>query len=186
MVYRNQNYMTNKKIKADVDKNQKGYISQEEQKEENIVSTNNTFNVIFNEASYNAQLADPSSGLNKYYAKYPREDGIDAEGNPVHDLNSEIVGHSWEAAITASTDPAETSSFPWVVLNMDNFIGTAEIKYDGETKYTRTWDSERQFAIFSVPNNLGMTDYRLEWGTGATGEKELNPDLIEVIYTPAQ
>jgi len=37
MAYRNQNYMTNKKIKAAVDKNQKGYVDPNQQQEEEFV-----------------------------------------------------------------------------------------------------------------------------------------------------
>lgn len=48
MAYRNQNYMTNKKIKQEVDKNQKGYVDPEQQEEETPVFTP----VIYNFTSY--------------------------------------------------------------------------------------------------------------------------------------
>ena len=184
MAYRNQNYMTNKKIKAAVDKNQKGYIDPDAEQQEETPQVSGTFTVILDEASYNAALADSTNGLNKYYAKYPREDGIDAEGNPVRDLETEVVGHSWESAITAPTDPAETSSFPWIVLTLNDFTGTADFKYDGESKFV--WNLEnRQFGIASVPNDLNMTDYRLVWGTGATGKEEFDISKLDVVFTPA-
>lgn len=187
MAYRNQNYMTNKIIKETIDKNQKDYIdpNTEEQQEEPITQNNNKFDVIITEADYNKLLAESDNGLIRYYTKWPREDGIDSEGNPVHDLTTEVVGHSWESAMTAPTDPPETSSFPWIVLTLDNFTGTADFKYDGETKFS--WNlEERQYGIVSVPNDLNMTDYRLEWGTGATGKQTFDPSKLEVIFTLAQ
>lgn len=186
MVYKNQNFMTNKKIKADVDKNQKGYTESEPIAEETPqVVINNKYGVIISEATYNAELNDTDSGLSRYYNKYPREDAIDAEGKPIRDPDTEVAGHSWESAITAPTDPAETSSFPWIDIALNNFDGTMEIKYDGETKLSETILPKWSLWILSVPNDLGMTDYRLEWGTGNAGSKTFNPDLLEITFTPA-
>lgn len=186
MAYKNQNYMTNKKIKAAVDKNQKGYVDPEQsQEEEQIVQSNNKFDVILSENDYNKLLSEEDNGLIRYYNKWPREDGIDANGDPVRDLETEVVGHSWESAITAPTDPKETSTFPWVVLTLDNFTGTADFQYDGESKFI--WNLEnRQYGIASVPNDLNMTDYRLVWGTGEAGEQTFDPSKLEVIFTPTQ
>lgn len=252
MAYRNQNYMTNKKIKQEVDKNQKGYIPQQEESETPVVTYsfksygdkakeevlgNGTLSIIettetgftkfkiltndFNnsniinqeyymltdsdvisgiysntgntnpssvtaiksESDYNAELDNPNSALNKYYTKWPREDAIDADGKPIRDSNTEVAGHSWESAITAPTDPAETSTFPWVTLNMNDFTGTILVKYDDEL--VLTWNvEEKSFGILSVPADLGLTDYRLEWGTGAAGTETFNEELLEVIYIP--
>lgn len=186
MAYRNQNYMTNRLIKETVDKNQVGYVDPEVETEEEIpvVSSNNTYAVILDKAGYNEQLAEEDSGLNRYYTRWPREDGIDENGDPVHDLSTEVVGHSWESAMTAPTDPAETSTYPWIVLKLDDFVGTIEFKYDNVSKFTWNIEEARRYAIVSVPNDLGMTDYRLVWGTGATGTKTFNPELLEVIFTP--
>ena len=184
MAYRNQNYMTNKKIKAAVDKNQKNYISKEEPEIPIVPEINNTYGVILDKTSFENELNNADSGLSRYYNKYPREDGIDANGDPVRDPDTEIVGHSWESAITAPTDPKETSSFPWIDLAFNTFDGTMEIKYDGETKLTETVLPRYSLWIISVPNDLGMTDYRLEWGTGATGIKEFDPELLDIIFTP--
>lgn len=46
MAYRNQNYMVNKKIKAEIDKNQKGYVDPEENQEEEITFTPITYSFI--------------------------------------------------------------------------------------------------------------------------------------------
>lgn len=181
-----QNYVTNKLIKELVDKNQKGYVEVEEETNPQEVSNNNRFDVILNENDYNQLLADEESGLSRYYKKYPREDGIDADGNPVRDPDTEVVGHAFASAITAPTDPAETSSFPWIVLTLDNFIGNIDFQYDGESKFNWDISNVKQFAIVSVPNDLGMADYRLQWGTGATGEKTFNPELLDVIFTPTE
>lgn len=190
MSYRNQNYMTNRLIKETIDRNQKDYVAENE--ESNALqqlqspSNNNKYNVILTKSDYDALLADDNSGLSRYYKKWPREDGIDANGNPVHDQDTEIVGHSWESAMTAPTDPAETSSFPWIVLTLNNFTGTVEFKYDGESKFTWEMLEPRQYGIASVPEDLHMTDYRLVWGTGATGTQEFNPSLLQVIFTPTE
>ncbi len=184
MAYKNQNFMTNVALKEQADKAQKDYVDPNQQEETPTIK-NNKFNVILNKADYDALLAEDDNGLKRYYIKWPREDGIDAEGNPVHDLETEVVGHSWESAITAPTDPEETSTFPWIVLTLDNFTGTADFRYDGESKFI--WNLEnRQYGIASVPNDLNMTDYRLQWGTGATGEKTFDPNLLEVIFTPTE
>ena len=176
MAYKNQNYMTNRKIKEEVDKNQKGYVDPEATPQEEPVAThNNQIDIILDKATYDAVIADENSGLSRYYVKYPREDGIDAEGNPVRDPDTEVVGHSWESAISAPTDPAETSTFPWISLALNSFSGTMTIKYDGETKMEETILPKWSLWIISVPNDLGMTNYRLEWGTGASGEKVFNP-----------
>ena len=46
MAYKNQNYMTNRKIKAEVDKNQKNYVPPEiEEEEEEIIETTLTVTV---------------------------------------------------------------------------------------------------------------------------------------------
>lgn len=252
MAYRNQNYMTNVKIKKEVDKNQKGYVPEEESETENPVTYSfkayedkgketelgtgtlsiiqetesgftkfkiltNDFNnnnivgqeyymltdsdvisgiysntgntnpssvvTIKSESDYNAELDNPDSALNKYYTKWPREDAIDADGKPIRDSTTEVAGHSWESAITAPTDPAETSTFPWVTLNMNNFTGTILVKYNNELALT--WNvEEKSFGILSVPADLGLTDYRLEWGTGAAGTKVFDESLLEVIYIP--
>lgn len=253
MAYRNQNYMTNKRIKQEVDKNQKGYTQQEEEnetpavtysfksygdkgKEEllgtgtlsiieetesgftkfkiltNDFSNNNIINkeyymltnsgntvsgiysntgstnsnsivVIKSESDYNTELNNANSALNKYYTKWPREDAIDADGKPIRDLTTEVAGHSWESAITAPTEPAETSTFPWVTLNMDNFTGTIIVKYNNEIKLI--WNvEEKSYGILSVPNDLELTDYRLQWGTGEAGTEAFNEELLEVTYIP--
>ena len=140
--------------------------------------------VINNESSYNAQLADPTSPLNSYYYNWPREDGIDINGNPVHTPTPKIVGHSWQSAITAPTYPSETSSYPWITLKMNNFTGNIVFKYDGEVKFTWTV-FERNYAIISVPNDLKMTDYRLKWGTGEPLDKVFDPSKLEVIFKKA-
>lgn len=189
--YTNQNYMTNRVIKEEVDKLQVWYEPPEEEGDEDtdktiLSSENNTYSVIINKANYDALLAETDSGLNRYYTRWPREDGIDAEGNPVHDLSTEVVGHSWESAMTAPTDPAETSSFPWIVLKLDDFTGSIEFKYDNVTKFTWNIEEARRYGIVSVPNDLGMTDYRLVWGTGATGTETFNPELLDVIFTPQE
>lgn len=188
MAYRNQNYAVNKKIKAEVNKNQKGYVNPETEKdkEQNSVQNNNYFNVILSESDYNNLLNESDNGLIRYYNKWPREDGIDSEGNPVRDSDTEVVGHSWESAITAPTDPAKTSSFPWIVLTLDNFKGVVDFKYDGEDKFSWDMKTSRQYGIASVPNDLNMTDYRLEWGTGNPGEKTFDPSLLQVTFTPTE
>lgn len=43
MAYKNQNYMTNKKIKAAVDKNQKGYVDPDQQQEEEFIPIKYSF-----------------------------------------------------------------------------------------------------------------------------------------------
>ena len=173
---RGQNFATNRKIIEEVKKNQKDYV----------IPVDFSYGVIASETDYNKLLNDASSGLSKYYAAYPREDGIDKDGKPVTDPNTEVVGHSWESAINQPTDPAKTSTFPWIVLSFNDFVGNIEVKYDGEVKYTRTWTSPRQFAILSVPNSLKMTDYRLEWGTGETGDEVFNPELLEITATASK
>lgn len=181
-----QNLIFNKKIKEAADKNQKGYVDPDAKEEASTPQPTklNTYGIILDKASYNRELNKTDSGLNRYYTKYPREDGIDAEGHPVRDPQTEVVGHSWESAITALTDPVQTSSFPWIDVAFDNLEGTIDFKYDGEIK--DTWDikTKNTFGIVSVPNDLNMPDYRLVWGTGAVGEKTFNPELFEIIYTP--
>lgn len=170
MAYKNQNYMTNPILKEQADKKQKDYISL------------NTFSVIDSESSYNNELETPDSALNRYYTKWPREDGIDAEGKPVRDANTEVVGHSWESAITAPTDPAKTSTFPWIALKLNDFIGNIIFKYDGEEKFNWNITNAKKYAIISVPNDLNMPEYRLEWGSGNLGEETFNPDLLQIEF----
>lgn len=233
MAYKNQNYMTNKKIKAEVDKNQKGYEAPSDEEENTVTLGTNTVKLtgkssngfieievinspdnsalngqkfyikendktmsnlflapqpvndialIQTKSDYNTQLADENSALNKYYTKYPREDAIDANGDPIRDPNTEVKGHSWESAITAPTDPSQTSSFPWLTVNMNNFTGIILVKYNNQEKLS--WNvTDKSFGILSVPNDLNMTDYRLAWGTGSISN-ELDESLFEVIYIP--
>lgn len=130
---------------------------------------------------YNEQLNDSNSGLVQYYTKWPREDGVDANGDPVHDLDTEVVGHSWESAMTAPTDPSETSTWPWVILRLYDYTGTVIVKYDGETKLTLEAEN-RNYYVLSVPNDLGITSDRLEWGTGNKTGHEFDINLLEVIF----
>ncbi|WP_407415031.1 Ig-like domain repeat protein [Methanobrevibacter sp.] len=139
--------------------------------------------VINDAASYNAQLENPTSALNSYYYNWPREDGVDIDGNPVHTATPKIVGHSWESAISAATDPSETSTFPWVTLKMNNFTGEIVFRYDGEVKYT-WYVVEKNYGILSVPNDLGMTDYRLAWNTGTPLDKVFDPSKLQVLFIP--
>lgn len=136
---------------------------------------------INDEESYNEQLNDSNSGLVQYYTKWPREDGVDANGDPVHDLDTEVVGHSWESAMTAPTDPEETSTFPWVVLRLYNYTGTVIVKYDNEVKLTLEAEN-RNYYVLSVPNDLGITSDRLEWGTGNKTGQEFDINLLEVVF----
>ena len=66
-------------------------------------------------------MANPTSVLNRYYYKYPREDGIKEDGTPAR-YGDFVVGHDWNAAMHAPTDPAQTSTYPWVLVNCNGLL----------------------------------------------------------------
>ena len=148
--------------------------------------------VVNGEDSYNYLLSDPDSSLNKYYADNPREDGIDADGNPVHDLTTPIVGHSWESAITTWMDPVTIngttytwedgySKFPWILINLDDYTGPIVFKYDGETKFV--WNvANKQRGVISILEDLKMPDYTLTYQYGTVRDKVFDPSLLTVEY----
>ena len=138
--------------------------------------------VIVDEASYNAALANPTSVLNRYYYNNPREDGIDENGDLVSDPDTLIVGHSWNAAMHAPTSPAQTSTYPWVLVNCNGLSGEIAFNYGDEIKAVGS-TLDRPYRIYSVPVDMGMTDYRLEWGTGNPGTKILDVDEVNVRFT---
>ena len=138
--------------------------------------------VINDEASYNAALANPTSVLNRYYYNNPREDGIKEDGTPAR-YGDFVVGHSWEAAIKAPTDPTQTSTMPWVLVNCNGLHGLIAFNYgDNEIKAVGG-TLDRPYRLYSVPNDMGMTDYRLDWGTGNPGDKTLDVDKVNVRFT---
>ena len=123
--------------------------------------------------------------MNKYYIANPREDGIDADGNPVHDATTEIVGHSWLSAITADAVnvPDGKTKFPWILLNMNKFNGVVNIDFNG-TQVFGPWDlagRDKMYAIISVPasDDCNMFEYALEKGTG-NADKKLDASLFVV------
>lgn len=145
------------------------------------------------EESYNYLLNDPDSSLNKYYRDNPREDGIDANGNPVHDQTTPIVGHSWESAITTWMNPVIIngttykyedgySTFPWILINTNDFTGYIEFWYDGELKFNWTGNTNRERGVVSVLADLKMPDYSLLYQTGEVRNKTFDPSLLTVKY----
>ena len=131
-------------------------------------------------------MNDPTSPLSKYYAANPREDGIDADGNPVHDPTTPIVGHSWQSAITANAVnvPDGKTKFPWIIVNMDKFNGVVNIDFNG-THVFGPWNlagRDKMWAIISVPasDDCNMVEYALDKGTGHA-DKVLDNSLFDVF-----
>ena len=130
--------------------------------------------VIMDEESYDAQLADPNSALNKYYAERPNEDVDTADPR----------GHSW-AAVQAANLKTDVSELPWIVVNLNKFNGIVDVYYDGEHKFG-PWNlsgRDKTYGIISVtnPEDCGMKQFAL-WGNVdayATGEV-FDPNKIAV------
>ena len=71
--------------------------------------------------------------MNRLYYSYIREDGIDVECNPVYNANTFIAAHSWESAISVPTNPARTSTVPWISINLIGIINEdLVVEYKGE------------------------------------------------------
>ena len=139
------------------------------------------FTLITNESTFEAAMADPASSLNRYYYAFPREDGVDENGTLVTDSNTVIVGHTWSAAINAPTTPAKTATLPWVAANLLGYKGELVFAYDGVLQALGNVPGTWSVKIYSIPNGLGMTEYRLEWGTGQPLDKTLDPAEFNVI-----
>ena len=140
------------------------------------------FVVVSDEASYNAALADPASPVNRMYYAFNREDAIKEDGTPAG-VGDFVAGHSWEAAMNSPTDPASTSTAPWVYVNLAGILDEdLVVEYGGEVVLIEHIVGPYSVKQYSVPNKFnGMEDYRLEWGTGNPGVKVLDNTEVNVV-----
>lgn len=83
MAYRNQNYMTNKKIKAAVDKNQKGYQEEPQDEELKLGNLSITVKNSLDETIENANITLTDREDNTYTAKTGSAGGCNIKNLPL-------------------------------------------------------------------------------------------------------
>ena len=145
--------------------------------------------IIDDAASYDAQIANPNSALNRYYYKAPRMDCIDANGNPVYPQNDKttlVVGHALNATALAE--------FPWIVIDVTGLVGNFSIIYDGKAVCNFTLNSAKAYGyvIASVPSDCELTQFQLNTTDGSkpknatTGEDiSMDPSKLQVLFKTA-
>lgn len=153
MAYKNQNFMTNKKIKAAVDKNQKNYVDPEIDEEQN----NNQQNE--NQGNQNDNENQGNQNDNENQSNQNDNENDNTEQNQVTNVMKIIVSTEEDFLTISSDDPFV---FTGDNLSVDWGDGSEIATYTGGT-FSHTYDTIGDYEINIVGNITEINDSALQF-----------------------